>query len=147
MIVIQKLHNVNDILSISDFNDMQMNPPGDYIFKVNYRNTRTKVWNMLKVDNKDTKTTHEPVNVGWEASFRKTLWYLEHNGTKFFIFVGHWKSNFWFVSPIFYWAQPELVCKNSEKVNIMISVKQKRYNQAIGTFFVIFSQTHSLIPQ
>ena len=33
------------------------NPAGNYIFKVNNRNTRTKVWNMFKVNNKDTKKT------------------------------------------------------------------------------------------
>ena len=28
-----------------------------YMFKVKNRNTRTKVWNMFKVNNKDNKTT------------------------------------------------------------------------------------------
>ena len=32
-------------------------PAGIYIFKVNNRNTRAKVGNMLKVNNKVTKTT------------------------------------------------------------------------------------------
>ena len=30
---------------------------GIYLLRVNYRNTRTKVWNMFKVNNKATKTT------------------------------------------------------------------------------------------
>ena len=30
---------------------------GIYLIKINNRNTRTKVWNMFKVNNKDTKTT------------------------------------------------------------------------------------------
>ena len=29
---------------------------GNYMLKVNNRNTRAKVWNMFKVNNKDTKT-------------------------------------------------------------------------------------------
>ena len=33
------------------------NPVGIYLLKVNNRNTRTKVWNMFKVNNKGTKTT------------------------------------------------------------------------------------------
>ena len=32
-------------------------PDGIYLLKVNNRNTRTKVWNMFKVNNKATKTT------------------------------------------------------------------------------------------
>ena len=32
-------------------------PAGIYLLKVNNRNTRKKVWNMFKVNNKDTKTT------------------------------------------------------------------------------------------
>ena len=32
-------------------------PAGVYMLKVNNRNTRTKVWNMSKVNIKDTKTT------------------------------------------------------------------------------------------
>ena len=32
-------------------------PAGNYMFKVNNRNTTTKVQNMFKVNNKDTKTT------------------------------------------------------------------------------------------
>ena len=32
-------------------------PAGNYMFKVNNRNTTTKVQNMFKVINKDTKTT------------------------------------------------------------------------------------------
>ena len=34
-----------------------MDSAGNYMFKVNYRNTRKKVWNMFKVNNKATKTT------------------------------------------------------------------------------------------
>ena len=32
-------------------------PSNNYMFKVNNRNTRTKVWNMFKVNNKAIKTT------------------------------------------------------------------------------------------
>ena len=32
-------------------------PAGIYLLKVNNRNTRTKVWNMFKINNKDSKTT------------------------------------------------------------------------------------------
>ena len=32
-------------------------PVGNYMLKINNRNTRTKVWNMIKVNNKATKTT------------------------------------------------------------------------------------------
>ena len=32
-------------------------PVGIYLLKVNNINTRTKVWNMFKANNKDTKTT------------------------------------------------------------------------------------------
>ena len=32
-------------------------PAGNYMFKVNNRNTRTKVWSMFKVYNKATETT------------------------------------------------------------------------------------------
>ena len=31
---------------------------GNYMLKVNNRNTRAKVWNMFKVNNKDTKRRH-----------------------------------------------------------------------------------------
>ena len=37
-------------------------PAGIYLLKVNNRNTRTKVWNMFKVNNKVTKTTSFIVN-------------------------------------------------------------------------------------
>ena len=39
------------------------NPAGNYIYKVNNRNTRTKVWNMFTVNNKATKTT--PIASFW----------------------------------------------------------------------------------
>ena len=38
-------------------------PVGNYMFKVNNRNTRKKVWNMFKVNNKDTKMT--PMAAFW----------------------------------------------------------------------------------
>ena len=31
-------------------------PAGNYMFKVSNRNRRTKMWNMFKVNNKDTKS-------------------------------------------------------------------------------------------
>ena len=33
------------------------NPTGIYLVKVTIRNTKNKVWNMLKVNNKDTRMT------------------------------------------------------------------------------------------
>ena len=36
-------------------------PAGIYLLKVNNKNTRIKVWNKFKVNNKDTKTT--PMNI------------------------------------------------------------------------------------
>ena len=33
-------------------------PAGNYMFKVNNRDTTTMVWNMFKVNNKDTKRRH-----------------------------------------------------------------------------------------
>ena len=35
---------------------LHLNPVDIYPLKVNNRSTRTKVWNMFKVNNKDTKT-------------------------------------------------------------------------------------------
>ena len=64
------------------------NPASHYMSNINKRNTRTKVWNMFKVNNKDTKTTpafllcfrfyfysvsivnFEHVIAGWEEAFQ-----------------------------------------------------------------------------
>ena len=35
---------------------LKLDPAGIYLLKVNNSNNRTKVWNMFKVNNKDTKT-------------------------------------------------------------------------------------------
>ena len=53
------------------------NPAGNYMFKVNIRDTKAKVWNIFKVNDKATKFTpcssvsinFEQVNARWEAVF------------------------------------------------------------------------------
>ena len=40
-------------------------PAVNYMFKVSNRNTKKKMLNMFKVNNKDTTTTLMAVNVGW----------------------------------------------------------------------------------
>ena len=43
-------------------------PVGNYMFKVNNRNSR-KVWNMFKVNNKDTRTTPMAKSNQWNATY------------------------------------------------------------------------------
>ena len=51
----EHVKNIKQIKSI-----FAINSAGNYIFKVNNRNTGTKVWDMFKVNNKDTETTPLP---------------------------------------------------------------------------------------
>ena len=50
------IHAKINLATINLFNGV-IRPAGSYLLKVNNRNTRTKLWNVFKVNNKDTKTT------------------------------------------------------------------------------------------
>ena len=53
---IQGFHNAKKTSKFRILKD-SVNPAGIYLLKVNNKNTRTKVWNMFRVNNKDTRMT------------------------------------------------------------------------------------------
>ena len=52
----REMGQVNSLIVVKNFKTFKVtpfNPAGNYMFKVNNRNTRKKMWNMFKFNKKD----------------------------------------------------------------------------------------------